>query len=104
MTDQDDAARYKALLLHAAEYASGLHLTELTSWRLSPEEKKTYDAKVARLGIIYRGQQAMMDRYLDSRDAATDGPSNEWVMTPDPQSRMPVAVQMPRTMTKETKK
>jgi hypothetical protein len=41
-------------------------------------------AEAERLAKEHQGHQALMDRYLDSRDGVDDDVTTEWIMTDDP--------------------
>lgn len=79
MKQAADESVLKALVQGAGSLAqlAGFPVPDLGMSFLSPEEKAAHQAEVARLAREYNAQQAMMDRYMDSRDTAADRNSNE---------------------------
>ena len=94
MKQAADETGLKALVQGAASLAqlAGLPVPDLRMSLVSHEEKAAHRAEVARLAREYNAQQAMMDRYMDSRDTAADRHSNARVQSEDRQRPNPFAL------------
>jgi hypothetical protein len=57
----------------------------------TPRQKAAFQAETQRLAEGQRQSEAVMDRYLDSRDAAEEDASKEWVMPDDAAQPAPAA-------------
>jgi monothiol glutaredoxin len=106
LTTDYEKVRLKAAAFYDMNYAElmGFPVADLPSaCPVSAKERADVEAESARLAQQRHSHLALMDRYLDSRDACDDDTLKEWVMATDPLSNRSVALlamtQMEKTMT-----